>query len=198
MSTDRDDAPAASTARPDYELEERRVVSDATTVTAMFDPLRGTLLDLVLERAATVKELAVAVDRPPSSIAYHVNVLVAADLLRVVRTRKVRAVDERFYGRTARTFVVGRVDADGFVPAENPLADAAAESTRAFLDDDLRAIRRHARIPDERAHEFWSRVLDLVDEFSALPRAGGTTFALAAGLYPTEFPTLPPADPTAE
>jgi DNA-binding transcriptional ArsR family regulator len=73
----------------------------------MFHPLRGTLLDLVLERAASINELAVALQRPPSTVAYHVGVLTDADLLRVVRTRRRRAVDERLYGRTARIFYVG-------------------------------------------------------------------------------------------
>ena len=86
---------------PDYELDERRVVTSPDEIKAMFDPLRGTLLDLVLERAATVAELAQAVGRPKSTVAHHVNVLVDAGLLKVVRTRRVRAIDERFYGRTA-------------------------------------------------------------------------------------------------
>ena len=73
----------------------------------MSDSLRGTLLELVLERAATVGELAAAVGRPKSSVAHHVGVLVDAGLLKVVRTRRVRAIDERFYGRTARIFYVG-------------------------------------------------------------------------------------------
>jgi hypothetical protein len=36
-----------------------------------------------------------------------VSVLVDADLVKVVRTRKVRAIEERFYGRTARIFYMG-------------------------------------------------------------------------------------------
>ncbi len=62
-----------------------------------------TLLDLGLERAATVAELAEAVDRPKSTVAHHMGVLVGAGLMRVVRTRRVCAIDERFYGRTGRT-----------------------------------------------------------------------------------------------
>ena len=42
------------------------------------DPLRSTIIDLVLERAATVAELAAAVKRPKSTVAHHVNVLVHA------------------------------------------------------------------------------------------------------------------------
>ncbi|MGZ4763306.1 MAG: helix-turn-helix domain-containing protein, partial [Ilumatobacteraceae bacterium] len=76
---------SSSDSFPDYELEDLRIVTATPELKAMFHPLRGTLLGLVLERAATVNELAVAVDRPPSSVAHHVNVLVDSGLLKVVR-----------------------------------------------------------------------------------------------------------------
>ena len=81
---------------------------------ALGDPLRSTILDLVLERAMTVTELADALRRPKGTVAYHVDVLVDAGLLQVVRTRKVRAVEERFYGRTARTIMLDH--APGEIP----------------------------------------------------------------------------------
>src|SRR3954451_19612314 len=92
---------------PDYDLEDLVVVTAPGQLRALADPLRGALLDLLLERAATVTEMAQAVDRPKSSVAYHVNLLVEAGLMRVVRTRRVRAIDERYYGRVARTYYVG-------------------------------------------------------------------------------------------
>src|SRR5258705_9574845 len=98
---------------------------------AIADPLRLTLLDLVLERAATVTELAAAVGRPKSTVAHHVNVLVDAGLLRVVRTRRVRAIEERYYGRTARLFRVGMISQPGrgsTIVFENDLSVAAAEA----------------------------------------------------------------------
>jgi hypothetical protein len=61
--------------------------------------------------------------------------------------------------------------------------------------DDLRAIIRHARIPRERAAEFWERVFEIVQEFTQLPRADETVYGFVAGLYPTaEHPTLPETD----
>src|SRR2546426_2726768 len=98
---------------PDYDVEDLRVVSSPRELRAMFDPLRSTILELVLKRAATVGELAAAVDRPKSTVAYHVGVLVDAGMLKVVRTRRVRAIDERFYGRTARIFYVGVINQPG-------------------------------------------------------------------------------------
>src|SRR5215211_1781394 len=116
---------------PDYDLEEMLVVTSPEQLRALAHPLRDTLLELVLERAATVTEMAHAVDRPKSTVAYHVNLLVDAGLLRVVRTRRVRAIDERYYGRVARTLYVGvlsRPEDKQVAAGINGLAQAAAES----------------------------------------------------------------------
>ena len=186
--------PINNSSLPDYELADQIVVTAPAQLRAMADPLRATILDLLLERAATVAELAAAVQRPKSTVAHHVNVLVAAAMLRVVRTRRVRAIDERYYGRTARVFYVGVVNRPGEDPTTvhaNALSVAAAESVPAHEADDLRTILRHARIPAERAAELWEQVMALAGEFAALPRSGDTVYGFAAGLYPTDFPTLP-------
>ena len=179
---------------PDYELAERVEVTTPAQLRAMADPLRAMILDLLLERAATVAELAAAVDRPKSTVAHHVKVLVDAGMLRVVRTRRVRAIEERYYGRTARMFYVGvmRVPGDDKTLVHaNALAVAAAESVVAHEADDLRSSLRHARIPAERAAEFWQQADALLREFAQMPRAGDTVYGFAVGLYPTDFPTLP-------
>ena len=179
---------------PDYDLEDLRIVSSPQELRAMAEPLRNTILDLLLERAATVSELAAAVNRPKSTVAHHVSVLADAGMLKVVRTRRVRAIDERFYGRTARIFYVGAVGPEQARILTNYLSVAAAESGPAAQADDLRAIVRHARIPRERAAEFWERVFQLTHEFTRLPRSGKTVYGFVAGLYPTEYPTLPGQD----
>src|SRR5215831_2967278 len=91
---------------PDYELADRIALTEPAQVRAMGHPLRNTILGLLHERAATVTELAAALERPKSTVAHHVKVLVEAGLAQVVRTRRVRAIEERFYGRTARMFYV--------------------------------------------------------------------------------------------
>jgi DNA-binding transcriptional ArsR family regulator len=183
---------------PDYDLVDMVVVTEPAQLRALADKLRITLLDLVLERAATVGEFAAAVGRPKSSVAHHVKVLVDAGLLRVVRTRRVRAIDERYYGRVARTIYIGVVDQPGDAQTPvciNGLSVAAAESVPAHEADDLRSALAHARIPRERAAEFWERVQALAREFAQIPREGGTVYGFAAGLYPTDHPTLPDGDP---
>src|SRR6478735_2968374 len=163
---------------PDYDLVDRIVVTTPAELRAMADPLRSTILDLVLERAATVTELASAVGRPKSTVAHHVKVLVDAGLLRVVRTRRVRAIDERFYGRTARLFFMGAVPLEEMTPLPwtNYLADAATESTSAYHADTMFANIRHSRISRERAATFWTSVEAVIREFSELPREGDQVF----------------------
>jgi DNA-binding transcriptional ArsR family regulator len=187
---------SSNTNFPDYELPDTVEVSTPAQLRAIADPLRSTILDLVLERAATVAELAAAVDRPKSTVAHHVNVLLEAGMLRVVRTRRVRAIDERYYGRTGRTLYVGVVRRPGDTETPvcvNGLSVAAAESVPAHEADTLYTTLRHVRIPAKQASEFWQRVEALVREFTQLPRSGDTVYGFAAGLYPTDHPTLPEA-----
>ncbi|NES29696.1 helix-turn-helix domain-containing protein [Micromonospora terminaliae] len=183
---------------PDYDLDEMLVVTAPEQLRALADPLRSTLLELLLERAATVNELARAVDRPKSSVAYHVNLLVDAGLLRVVRTRRVRAIEERFYGRVARTFYVGvlnRPEDKQVVARINGLAEAAAEAAAAHAADELRCTLLHARIPIEEVRTFWAEVQALARRFAQIPRSGDQVYGFAAGLYPTDAPTLPDTEP---
>jgi DNA-binding transcriptional ArsR family regulator len=182
---------------PDYDLEKMVVVTAPEQLRALADPLRATLLELVLERAATVTEMAQAVDRPKSTVAYHVNLLVDAGLLRVVRTRRVRAIEERHYGRVARTFYIGalsRPEDKQVVAAINRIAEAVVESAPAHAADDLRCTLVHARIPVEEVRNFWAQVQELARQFAQIPRSGDQVYGFVAGLYPTDAPTLPEAE----
>jgi DNA-binding transcriptional ArsR family regulator len=183
---------------PDYDLDEMVVVTAPEQLRALADDLRGTLLELVLERAATVTELAVAVDRPKSTVAYHVNQLVDAGLLKVVRTQRVRAIEERYYGRVARTVYIGALSSDediALVANVDGLATAYGESRQAKEADDLRCTLVHARIPIAEVRAFWAEVQDVARKFAQIPRSGDQVYGFVAGLYPTDAPTLPERSP---
>jgi DNA-binding transcriptional ArsR family regulator len=175
---------------PDYELAPTVVASTPQQLRALAHPLRKVILDLVLERAATVTELAKALDRPKSSVSHHVDVLVDTGLLSVVRTRRVRAIEERFYGRTGRTIVVGDASLPAGTDRQNFLVEALAEMAPAGSPD-LRATLRHARIPADRADEFFEHVVELAEGFTRLPRAGTVVFGFVAAVYATDHPSLP-------
>ena len=184
----------SSNTPPDYALADRLALTTPAQVRAISNPLRTTVLSLLHERAATVTELAAAVSRPKSTVAHHVKVLAEAGLVRVVRTRRVRAVEERSYGRTARLFYVAMAQSntDQELPGDfNDFEVAARESADAFRARTLWAFIRHARLPEKQAAEFWERMVALVQEFDELPRSGDTVYGFAVGLYPTDAPRLP-------
>src|SRR2546429_660703 len=180
---------SVDSAPPDYELAERIALTSPAQVKALSHPVRTTILHLLHERAATVSELAVALERPKSTVAHHVKVLAGTGLVRVVRTRRVRAIDERFYGRTARMFYVGverSAEGDEMPRDFNDFEVAARESAVAYRDGKLWGFIRHARITEAHASEFWERMAELVEEFDQLPRSGHTMYGFAVGVYPTD------------
>jgi DNA-binding transcriptional ArsR family regulator len=180
-------APASgpTPAVPDYGLAPTVRADSPTQLKALGDPIRTAILHLVLERAATTSELAEALGRPKGTVDHHLKVLEAAGLLRVVRTRKVRALTERFWGRTGRTILI---------------ADSNGDSgTSLFLTEAMEHFRRgehnyislrYARIPPERVDEFGRRLDALAGEFAASPRDGNVVHGLLLALAATDQPIL--------
>jgi DNA-binding transcriptional ArsR family regulator len=183
---------------PDYQLDESMELTSPAQVRAISHPLRTTILGLLHERAASVSEVAIAVGRPKSTVAYHMALLEQSSLVRVIRTRRVRAIEERYFGRTARMFYVGvghRGSRDAMPLDFNDFEVAGRESQEAYERRRLRSFIRHARLSPERATEFWARAIDLVHEFDRLPRSGKTAYGFAVGLYPIrDYPVLPDAE----
>jgi DNA-binding transcriptional ArsR family regulator len=166
----------------DYELGDRMVAATSGQLTALGDPLRLRICDLVLERAMSVNEIAGRVGRPAGSVAHHVAVLLDAGLLRVVRTRRVRAVEERFYGRVARTIV--RPPTPGELPFVHDML-AEIDHERRARDRAGTVTFRHARLAPDRVAEFARRLEALAAEFVDAPRGGEVEFGLYVALYPT-------------
>jgi DNA-binding transcriptional ArsR family regulator len=181
----------------DYELDDEVDASEPARLKALADPLRMQICDLVLERAMSVTELAERVARPKGTVAYHVDVLTDAGLLKVVRTRRVRAVEERFYGRVARTIVFPHDDDDSLPFLREALADFDVERHRRDDVPGLTTIR-HARIPFDRAEEYRRQLLALALEFIDEPRDGDVVFGMYLALYPTTRPTGAAAETPAE
>ncbi|MGC0144488.1 ArsR/SmtB family transcription factor [Pseudactinotalea sp. Z1732] len=171
---------------PDYDLPDALEFSRPEQYRALFEDTRLQIVSALSERAATTSELAEALDKPKGTIGHHLRVLSDAGLVHVVRTKKVRALEAKYYGRTARVFWYHRI-AEGAGADERAIGTAATELAQvpAQQRHEVFANIRHARIPAERAEAFSTRLQDLLLEFAEEPRAGQTTYALAAALYPT-------------
>lgn len=180
---------------PDYALEPTLAFESAAQYRALFEETRMHIVDLLLERAATIKELAETLGIPKGTIGHHVSVLQDAGLIRVVRTKKVRAIEAKYYGRTARTYLLGEFpDAAIEMAPDKFLTEAALAYTKAGrLEAGVGPIStlRHARIPNSKAEEWTERLAELASEFTAETRGGETTYGLLLAFYPTDQPHLP-------
>jgi DNA-binding transcriptional ArsR family regulator len=172
---------------PDYEADDVLVVREVEQLRALGDDLRGQIVVLLRERARSTTELAQALGLPKGTVGHHVKVLEKAGLIRVVRTRQVRALTEKLYGRTARLFLFkSSDDADG-----EDVRNVAAASLRTAveemlpLDDDDRttfAVLR-VRLTEADARRFVRRLDKLTEDFIAADHPDGEPYGLAEALF---------------
>lgn len=171
----------------DYELEDTVRAETPEQLRALGNETRDQILTLLSERAATTTQIAEALGKPKGSVGYHMKVLEKAGFVRIVRTNKVRAMTEKYYGRTARTIVFGRGGKDDpFFMLDDARREAAAVEGEPLP---MFTMRR-ARITEAQAVEFTDRLLELSEEFLDLPREGDRVYGLIAGVYPTNLPAL--------
>jgi DNA-binding transcriptional ArsR family regulator len=169
----------------DYAAEDTMVVSDSAQLRAMADPFRTQLIQLLRDRARSTQEISEELSIPKGTVGHHLKVLESAGLIRVVRTRKVRAVTEKFYGRTARLFLYQTEDpADGRAISAVTLRQAANEVDLAPVVTGFGLVR--ARLTQKEVDRFERRVKKLMDDFRAADHAGGTPSSLTAGIWAVE------------
>lgn len=176
----------------DYDIDDVVVAESPEALKALVDPTRTLILDLLLERAATTSQLAEAMDKPKGTVGYHLKVLEDAGLVHVVRTKPVRAMVEKYYGRTGRTIVFGGLPegADKSFMLRRVIDEMTFPEEGSFPAFTV----RRARIPEERAAEFFERIVELAEEFVEQPRGGRRVFGFIAGVYPTDHPSLREAE----
>jgi DNA-binding transcriptional ArsR family regulator len=144
--------------QPDYEADDILVVWETEQLRALADDVRLRIVGILRERAATTTELAEQVGLAKGTVAHHLKVLESAGLVKVVRTRRVRAMTESFYGRVARLFVI--------------------KST-----DDKPQLR--VRLSPADLDAFQRRVDRLLHDFEAAASAKGEEYELVATIYPS-------------
>jgi predicted ArsR family transcriptional regulator len=160
--------------------------------------VRARIVVLLRERAASTTELAGVLEMPKGTVGHHLKVLERAGLIRVVRTRKVRALTEKFYGRVARLFVLkGDESAPdefrGGVLAAMMLRQAADELVAAGGDQDTSAFI-HVRLTSERRRRFEKRLNRLVADLQRADDPAGESQALAYALFRAPTPLPPRGD----
>ena len=181
-------AATAHAAGPDYDAPDVLVVREPEQLKALGDELRGRIVVMLRERAQSVSELAARLEMPKGTVAHHVKVLESAGLLKVVRTRRVRALTESYYGRTARLFLYESADTAGYEDVRNIVAASlrvAAEEILPVDEEDAAACAGvlRVRLNDVDARRFNRRLDKLIEEFQTVDDPAGKPYGLAIALY---------------
>jgi DNA-binding transcriptional ArsR family regulator len=182
---------------PDYELDDVLVVQEPKQLRALGDFTRGRIIGLLGQRAASTTELAAALDMPKGTVGHHLKVLEKAGLIRVVRTRQVRALTEKYYGRVARLFELKGVDTDedlrvGAISAMM-LRHAADEAAEAIVDEKGKTAIGRVRLTAKDAARFTRRLDRLQEDFRDAADPEGELHVLSIALFRSPL-TLPPGD----
>jgi DNA-binding transcriptional ArsR family regulator len=143
---------------PDYEADDILVVSEPEQLRALAGEARLQIVTLLRERAASTTELAEQVGLAKGTVSHHLKVLESAGLVRVVRTRRVRALTESIYGRVARLYLL-----------------KSSEEAGSHL---------RVRLSATDARRFEQRVERLRRDIASRAVQDGQEYELVAGLFP--------------
>lgn len=165
----------------DYDADDTLVVTEPAQLRALGDEVRARIIGLLRERAASASELAALLEMPKGTVGHHLHVLERAGLVHVVRTRRVRAVTEKYYGRVARLFLI---------QSEDELVHGVAAASFRVIAAELGAspeIAMHGhvrvRLSAADAKRFNRRLDKLINEARAAEADAGETWGFGAALY---------------
>jgi DNA-binding transcriptional ArsR family regulator len=207
----------AFTAATPFTPADERVISDLETLRVLADPLRISILEY-LARPGTVKQVAEKLDRPPTKLYYHFNLLEKHALIQMISTRVVSGIIEKQYQATARIFRVDRgllspgsatfdqgleVTLNGlFGDARNDIRESIASGMVETAQDAPKARRLlinqgRLNLTPQKAEEFYERLSDLITEFQAFTEdAEGTRpYKLMVLLHPSSRRSLDDSEP---
>jgi DNA-binding transcriptional ArsR family regulator len=176
------------------DLPSSLTVSDAKQYTALGNPLRVRILELIQHQPRTAKQLADLLKRPPGTIGHQLRVLEAAGLAQVVARRLVKGIVAKYYARTAHIFLV---ETPQELVSERSAGDLRLQRARDELVESLTALGAeayfgyegnpeffHVRLSPERARVYRDRLSALTtDLLHETPDPEGTVFAVSVAFF---------------
>ena len=126
---------------------------------------RHRVLRVLRDGPATVTQIAERLGIAKGSSHYHVRVLAKAGLIHIVETRKVRGVEERYYGMVAPAI---ELPDTGTGAPELLMRYALADLESAQASEQKAVMLKHARLSPAAFDAFEVRLHALIDELTEL------------------------------
>jgi DNA-binding transcriptional ArsR family regulator len=166
----------------DYDAPDTLVVSGAPQLRALGDEVRGRIVGLLRDHAQSATELAEILGMPKGTVGHHLKVLEKAGLIHVVRTRQVRAVTEKYYGRVARLFILKSDDEELVHGAGATALRVAAAELAAAPEVAMHALLR-VRLDPLAVRRFNKRLDKLMEDVRAADTRDGEPWGVVAAMY---------------
>ena len=183
--------------QPDFVPREEFVVDDLDTLKVLADPLRLKIRELMVE-PTTVKQVAAALDLPPTKLYYHINLLEKHGLIVLVDTRLVSGIVEKHYQvaayqvRVAKHLLSPNTDnSEGLSITVNTLFDTVREDLYQAVQngavewDDTgerhKGLSLHTgtlHLTEAQAAEFYHEVEEIFERYHAMSDAQQRTPAM--------------------
>ena len=169
------------------------------------DPRRMRILEILTKQQASVKDLAVMIHETPQATHYHTKQLEKVGLIRIVETREVKGILEKFYRAVAERFVLSKAIGE-------QLRIRGMETWVRLLQEFAKLTEYYSESDEDRVE--WAtvdlvvsdkktmvalqrRLKKLEQDFKASNREGpGPRYVLALGLFSTDPNIALPEDPT--
>ena len=163
---------------PVDDLPETFHVTTEEQLRAVSNLTRHKIMAVLRFEPATITQIAGRVGLAKGSSSYHVRLLERAGLVKVVRTRKVRGVTERYYAMAARAIALpdpgaGQPD----VLMRHAVADLEASDGERFVQ------MAHLRLTGEQFAELGARLEALAEEYRELSDPSLPDVSLAFALF---------------
>jgi len=195
----------------EHEREGTYIIRDLETLRVIADPIRNQILEVLQFTPQNTKEVADKLGLAPSKLYYHFNMLEKNGLIKVVETRQVSNLIEKYYQAVAIYFMVDSslLNFESSEGKENmyTLVESSIDTTREDLMRSLHArslqieqgeaekkrsimlTRNLSNMSDEKAEEFVIRMHDLVEEFidADTHDPNDQTFAVTVAMYPSFY-----------
>lgn len=196
--------------------QDKFVIDDLDTLRVISDPLRNQILELLILDQLTVKQIGHKLGLASSKLYYHIRQLEKQKLIRMVETRMVANLQEKYYRAVADSYTVDPAllsfHSDAGRDTINSVIGSTLDSTREDFrrsmeagllnmeqphseEDKQRALltRHLSRIPKARAEEFITQLEKFMEAFEAANVDQTSddnslmTYAFTAAFYPSLY-----------
>lgn len=125
-------------------MDQVLVLNTPEQLQALAHPTRHRILNVLVERTATNKQLAAILGDPPARIHFHVRELLSAGLVAIVEERTKGGVVEKYYRAVARSFRLGDAFQYGNAAGGKESGEDVSRSLLISAKQELQAARRRS------------------------------------------------------